>query len=113
MKTIHSFSLQHNNSFAVKSTTPTIYYPQTIADLCEFSDRLSVPFYILGEGSNTLFIEDEAPVIIKPEFLGIEVEESDYDYQVKAACSENWHQLVCFCIDKGINGLEKFSPNSW
>jgi UDP-N-acetylmuramate dehydrogenase len=109
MKTIHSFSLQHNNSFAVKSTTPTIYYPETISDLNELTNKLPAPYYILGEGSNTLFIEDEAPVIIKPEFLGIEVAESDYDYQVTAACAENWHQLVCFCIDKGINGLENLA----
>jgi UDP-N-acetylmuramate dehydrogenase len=109
MKSRQQFSLQKNNSFAVYATTPIIYYPNSEQDLQLLAAVTSEPFYILGAGSNTLFVEGVTPVIIKPEFLGIHVNETEEYYQVNAACGENWHDLVCFCIDEGINGLENLS----
>lgn len=109
MKSQQQFSLQNNNSFAVAATTPIIYYPKNEQELQTLSKVTEGSFYVLGEGSNTLFIEELTPVIIKPEFLGITVTETADYYQVNAACSENWHELVCFCIYKGINGLENLA----
>ena len=109
MKSRQQFSLQKNNSFAVYATTPIIYYPNSEQDLQLLAAVTSEPFYILGAGSNTLFVEGVTPVIIKPEFLGIHVNETEEYYQVNAACGENWHDLVCFCIDEGINGLENLA----
>ncbi|TWX51094.1 UDP-N-acetylmuramate dehydrogenase [Colwellia hornerae] len=109
MKSLQQFSLQKNNSFAVDTVTPVIYYPKNDQDLQLLATVTSGCFYILGEGSNTLFVEDFTPVIIKPEFLGIHVKETNDYYQVNAACGENWHDLVCFCINKGINGLENLA----
>jgi UDP-N-acetylmuramate dehydrogenase len=109
MKSHSQFSLQKNNSFAVTATTPVIYYPKNEQELQSLSGVTDEIFYILGEGSNTLFVEEHAPVIIKPEFLGITINESKDAYYVHAACSENWHDLVVFCIEQGINGLENLA----
>jgi UDP-N-acetylmuramate dehydrogenase len=109
MKSHPHFSLKKYNSFAVAATTPAIYYPKNEEDLQSLSDIIENNFYVLGEGSNTLFVEDKTPIMIKPEFLGIKVEESNDYYDVNAACGENWHTLVCFCIEQGINGLENLA----
>lgn len=109
MKSQQHFSLQENNSFAVAATTPTIYYPKDECELQRLSVEVGKNFYILGEGSNTLFVEDITPVIIKPMFLGIDVDESPDYYQIKIGCGENWHDLVTFCIKQGMKGLENLA----
>ncbi|NQZ89685.1 MAG: UDP-N-acetylmuramate dehydrogenase [Colwellia sp.] len=109
MKSHQQYSLEKNNSFAIIATTPIIYFPKDDQELKLLTRVTQGSFYILGEGSNTLFVEDITPVIIKPEFLGISVSETNEYYEVSAACSENWHDLVCFCINKGINGLENLA----
>lgn len=109
MKTISHFSVKQTNSFAVESIAPIAYFPSCIEDLVELACLPLSSFYILGEGFNTLFVKNESPIIIKPEFKGIEVEKHPTFTRVKVAASENWHELVCFCINQGINGLENLA----
>jgi len=113
MKTLNHFSVKHTNSFGVESIAAKAYFPSCIDDLVTLSSLLFSPslsnFYILGEGYNTLFVNDVSPTIIKPEFLGIEIEYHETFTIVKAGASENWHNLVKFCIKKGINGLENLA----
>lgn len=66
-------------------------------------------FYVLGEGSNTVFLEDFQGTVIKPNFLGIEIIESATHYQLKVGSGENWHDLVIWCLEKGIDGFENLA----
>lgn len=109
MKTHLHYSLERLNSFKIKSIAPKVYCPSSVADLIELSDETLHHSYVLGEGSNSLFCEDNAPIIIKPEFLGISTTENEDTYFVSAACGENWHQLVGYCINQGIFGLENLA----
>jgi UDP-N-acetylmuramate dehydrogenase len=109
MKSSKQFSLRKNNSFNVKSTSPIVYFPQTLSDLESLPNLSLNPFYILGEGSNTLFVDTQAPIIIKPDFKGIDISETDDNYFVRAGAGENWHNLVCLCINKGVYGLENLA----
>ena len=109
MELSHQFSLKNYNSFNVKAITPTIYFPKTVADLSELPWSHDKPFYILGEGSNTLFVDDHAPIIINPKFKGICVSETPDSYTVSVGAGENWHNLVCMCIEQGIYGLENLA----
>ncbi|MDP7591754.1 MAG: UDP-N-acetylmuramate dehydrogenase [Litorilituus sp.] len=109
MRSIQQCSMQGFNSFKVKAVTPTIYFPDSLADLHQLAADKVTSFYILGEGSNTLFIDQQAPVIIKPCFLGICVDELEDTYHVSVGAGENWHNLVNFCIAQGINGLENLA----
>ena len=109
MEFSHQFSLQNYNSFNVKAITPTIYFPKTIADLEQLPDCSDDSFYILGEGSNTLFVDHHSPVIIKPEFKGITITQTPDSYIVSVGAAENWHALVCLCIEQGIYGLENLA----
>ena len=109
MESIQQYPLQKNNSFNVKAVCPTIYFPKAIAELEELPDVSETDFYILGEGSNTLFVDSVAPIIIKPEFKGVCISETSDSYLLHVGAGENWHQLVCSCVEKGIFGLENLA----
>ena len=109
MKYSKQVSLQTHNSFSVHSLCPVMFFPENEEDLCQLTKVLPKSFYILGVGSNSLFVGGESPVIIKPNFRGIKITETLENYIVQVGCSENWHQLVCFCIERGINGLENLA----
>lgn len=109
MKSSKQFSLRKNNSFNVKSICPIVYFPQTLSDLESLPDLSLSPFYILGEGSNTLFVDTQAPIIIKPDFKGIDITETTDNYFVRVGAGENWHEVVCLCINNGVYGLENLA----
>ncbi|WDE11542.1 UDP-N-acetylmuramate dehydrogenase [Thalassomonas haliotis] len=109
MKSASQFQLKQSNSFNVASITPCFYQPASYSDLRDLSSVIDRPFYILGEGSNTLFVESEAPVIIRPGFKGITIKETNDSYHVRVGAAENWHQLVIYCIEQGIYGLENLA----
>ncbi|ASP47912.1 UDP-N-acetylmuramate dehydrogenase [Cognaticolwellia beringensis] len=109
MKIRTNFSLQAFNSFNLPVVTAEIFFPSTIKELAEISIEKASSSYILGDGTNTLFCQDKAPIIIKPNLMGIEVIENDDNFQVKVACAQNWHEFVLFCINSGIYGLENLA----
>jgi len=109
MKTLFNYSLKQSNSFAVESIAPEVFCPSSTNDLFELVDKLPETFYILGEGYNTLLVDETSPVIIKPEFFGEEIIENDNDFVINVSASENWHKFVCRCIKQGINGLENLA----
>jgi len=109
MKSSCQLSLKGFNSFSIDVDCPKILFPRSIEELTELVEQISEPYYILGEGSNTLFVEDTSPLVIKPDFRGIEIHERKDDFLVKAAAAENWHALVEFCVNKGISGLENLA----
>jgi len=80
-----------------------------LAELQQLPDLSTENFYILGEGSNTLFVEAKAPIIIQPKFTGINILEHNDHFIVTVGAAENWHNLVCFCLEKGIYGLENLA----
>ncbi|GAA0812315.1 UDP-N-acetylmuramate dehydrogenase [Colwellia asteriadis] len=104
-----SYSLQNSNSFNIAVSCSQLYLVETLEELLALPELCYGDFYILGDGSNTLFVEPAAPVIIKPAFKGITVNETKSHYKVTVGAAENWHDLVSFCIEHGINGLENLA----
>jgi UDP-N-acetylmuramate dehydrogenase len=103
------YQLTQHNSFAFPATCPAFYQPSSIDELNEVVSRLSPPFYILGEGSNTLFTEQTTSTILQPNIKGITVEESENFVLVSAKCGENWHELVNFCVEHEYYGVENLA----
>ncbi|MGK0373328.1 MAG: UDP-N-acetylmuramate dehydrogenase [Glaciecola sp.] len=66
-------------------------------------------YLILGEGSNTVFVEDYPYSVLLNRIKGIAVSESESDYLLTVGAGENWHDLVVFCIQKGIGGFENLA----
>lgn len=109
MQTFQNAPLKKLNTLAISSTSPLLYLPENIEDLKNLAPVYEKAFYVIGEGSNTLFTEDLAPVIIKPNFKGIDITSDANFYFVRIAASENWHNLVLTLTDKKIFGLENLA----
>lgn len=66
--------------------------------------------YVLGGGSNTLFMEDWAGMVIDVQLAGIEkVFEDDQAYTIFAAAGVHWHSFVAYCLSQGWYGLENLA----
>lgn len=109
MSAFISHSLKSKNSFAVEANTQNIIFPSSYEELIALPHFDKNEFYILGEGSNTLFTDVNAPTIISPNFMGIEVNETDNDFLIKVGASENWHSLVQQCVNNNMFGLENLA----
>ncbi|MDN3652824.1 UDP-N-acetylmuramate dehydrogenase [Thalassotalea ponticola] len=102
-------SLKSLTSFALEAKAAHLVELSSLADLERLSANLPEPRYVLGGGSNTLFIEDFNGTIICPKFEGISVKEDDQAYYLHVASGENWHQLVCYCLANKMPGLENLA----
>ena len=109
MKTQAAYPLKSRNTFSSNAFCQKIFFPDSLSDLISLSEQLTEPFYILGEGSNTLFIDHDTPTIISPNFKGIKIQEFDSEWIVRVGASENWQTLVEFCLNNGIFGLENLA----
>lgn len=67
-------------------------------------------FFVLGEGSNTIFANDFDGTVIRIAIKGIElIEDSSKSVLVKVSAGENWHQFVRKCVSEQWNGLENLA----
>jgi len=106
-------SLRHRNTFAVEATAKWFAEVRSADD---FRALLSDPRVagerklVLGGGSNILFSRDFAGLVVKNSIPGIEVlAESEEHVRVRAAAGEAWHDLVMFCVERDLGGLENLS----
>ena len=112
-----NFSLKNYNTFGIDATAQ--YFAEfnaveKLEELLEFKQLSTVinqpKIFILGGGSNILLTGNVEGLVLKNEIKGIEKVGEDGDYIfVKAGAGENWHQLVLYCIDNNIAGMENLS----
>ena len=114
---IKNFSLKRYNTFGIDVTAQNFSTFETVEQLeecLELKNRETkyekLKTFILGGGSNILLTGNFEGLVLKNEVKGIEVtsEEDDYVY-VKAGAGENWHQLVLYCINNNLAGMENLS----
>lgn len=68
------------------------------------------PFFVLGGGSNVLFIDDFNGLILHIAIMGKEVVREDANHiWLKVGAGENWHKAVRYCVDRGWGGIENLS----
>ncbi|HSU28718.1 MAG TPA: UDP-N-acetylmuramate dehydrogenase [Chitinophagaceae bacterium] len=73
------------------------------------NQSLRAPF-ILGGGSNILFLSNVDGLVLKNEVMGIEKGEEDEDHiYISVGAGENWHGFVLHCIANGWAGIENLS----
>lgn len=94
------------HTFGFKSRAADLRYLDDLNALPVLDDT---PCFILGEGSNTVFLEDYQGTILRVALRGISVNETQSAYQVRIAAGENWHQLVETLLEKGIRGSENLA----
>jgi UDP-N-acetylmuramate dehydrogenase len=113
MKRIHNASLKHLNSFSVEAHAGQLLELESEEDLQAFisNHRFNKDRdLILGGGSNILFAADVEGTVVLNRVGGKRiVEDSKDDALVEVNAGENWHQLVLWCLDQGLSGIENLS----
>ncbi|ALS97267.1 UDP-N-acetylmuramate dehydrogenase [Lacimicrobium alkaliphilum] len=94
------------HTFGFNSTARNLLYLKDVSSLPSIDEG---SYFILGEGSNTVFLEEYQGTILKVALKGMTVKETDEYYQVRIAAGENWHQLVVALLGKGIYGAENLA----
>lgn len=113
MKLFQNYPLQDITTFHAKVFAK--YY--TVFSSVDFLKQIlsspevkSMPFIILGGGSNVLFTGDFNGVIIRNAMEGIEVlNEDDNSVLLKASAGEKWHDVVLYCVNRNYGGIENLS----
>ncbi|MEX0844312.1 MAG: FAD-binding protein, partial [Balneolaceae bacterium] len=66
--------------------------------------------FIMGGGSNVLFIRDFSGLLIHTALKGINIaEENEDEILLSVGAGENWHDLVLYCTDNGWGGIENLA----
>ena len=108
-----NYPLKNLNTFAIKASAK--YYTEitSVNDILKlskskiFRDNKNI---IFGGGSNLLLTKNLDYLVIKNNISGIHIiKETDYDITLKIGAGENWHKLVCYCVNNGFGGIENLS----
>lgn len=73
-------------------------------------NKYQKPIYILGGGSNVVFLKDFEGTVLHMNILGKEIVQEDENYVwVTANAGENWHAFVMWTLVQDFGGLENLS----
>ncbi|QJC28880.1 UDP-N-acetylmuramate dehydrogenase [Enterobacteriaceae endosymbiont of Plateumaris rustica] len=109
---IYKNSLKYFNTFGIDVTALEIIKIENINELYYIWKKnhlKSVPYIILGGGSNVLFLDNFKGIVILNRLKGININEHKNYWNLHVCSGENWHQLVKYTIKKGIFGLENLA----
>lgn len=99
--------LQDKHSFALPAKAANVAAIHQLADIA--SAQWHDDAYILGEGTNTVFLQDFTGHLLLNRLKGVEIDELDDRYVVSIAAGENWHRCVEMLVQQGIFGLENLA----
>ena len=83
-----------------------------LVEAVEYAKEKSLQTYVLGNGTNTFFAEDlENILILKIEIIGKSRQDSENnnDVFVTAQAGEVWDDIVKFCVENNLWGIENLS----
>ena len=109
-----NYSLKNYNTFGVEAKTRFYFEFTEPEDLFEFlqanSSWREEEIFILGGGSNLLFVNDFNGLIIHPNVPGATVlRESRNQVWLEVGAGENWDNFVNYCVQSDYYGLENLS----
>jgi UDP-N-acetylmuramate dehydrogenase len=113
MRLLENYPLQDITTFHARVFAK--YYtvfssPEFLKQILSSPELKTMPFILLGGGSNVLFTGDFNGVIIRNAIEGIEVISQDEDtIFIKANAGEKWHDFVLYCVNRNYGGIENLS----
>ena len=106
-------NLKPYNTFGLPCVAQTLVRIRSEADVKRVvNDRElgTARKFILGGGSNLVFTQDIKAVVLKVEIPGIRLLETRDDaWIVEAGAGETWHDVVSWCLDHDLPGLENMA----
>lgn len=114
-----SFSIQENfnlsdyNTMGIAAKARYFCSVQSVEELQSLladSRFQDIPRFMMGGGSNVLFISDFEGLVIHMNIKGVSVDREDEEEIIlNVGAGENWHELVLHCVEKGWGGIENLS----
>jgi UDP-N-acetylmuramate dehydrogenase len=102
--------LKNLHTFGFETSAHDLVEINTEEDLFSIFERVNTTnYYLLGEGSNSVFLEDYSGTIILNKLKGIQVQESVDDFNLSVASGESWHNLVEYTLSIGAFGFENLA----
>lgn len=104
-----NFDLTNYNTMGVSAKASFFVEVSSVQELqkaVEFAQQNQLEILVIGGGSNMLFKSDFKGLIIHNSLLGKELLKNN---EIKIAAGENWHELVLFCIQNDLGGIENLS----
>lgn len=107
-----NFNLKPYNTFQIEAFADYFFEFTESEDLKIFlqNNRLPQKYFIMGGGSNLLFLNDFKGLIFYPNILGkyLVYEDATHAY-VEAGAGEDWDQFVDYAVENEWGGLENLS----
>ena len=105
LKAHHTFGMEVEARYFVEAKTHS-----EVLTLLNYRNMIHMPILFLGGGSNVLFTDNFAGIVIKINSKGIEIkEENEHHVIVTAEAGEEWDEFVQYCVDRGWSGIENLS----
>jgi UDP-N-acetylmuramate dehydrogenase len=110
MLTQKNISLKPFNTFGIDVIAKEFVAVASIEDLVKVLDTNPTDILVLGGGSNMLLTKAVEALVLHINLKGITViSKSENSVRVQVAAGENWHDLVCWSLNKNYGGLENLS----
>lgn len=113
MKIEENVSLKNYNTFRLEYNADCIIHlftEKATIDLFGKDHSWKEPMFIIGSGSNLLFIDNFRGTIFHPRYGGLKLESENNDHVIiSAGAGINWDDLVEWTVENGFYGLENLS----
>ncbi len=113
MNLYNNYSLKNHNTFGIDVSCRHFSEVENTLEIKELlSERRfkNFPKLVLGGGSNILFTKNFDGLVITQTSNKIAISsEDDAYYYVTADAGVIWHELVLYCVNKNIGGIENLS----
>ena len=101
-------NLKDFNSLKLEYSCDSFYEINDFEDIFHLSEKIreeNKKFWILGEGTNVVIVDDLKGIVVKNNLSGISIDKNS----VEAASGENWDYLVKVCLKEKLYGFENLS----
>lgn len=113
MKISNNISLRPYNTFGIAANAAFFTEINSTDDIIEaYRDGTTqlLKKLVLGGGSNVLLTGNFNGLVLRINLKGINIIREDASYVwVKAGAGEKWHELVMWCIERNLAGIENLS----
>jgi len=113
MEIKYNYSLKNHNTFGVQVNCKTfvrLNSQQEASNYVQNQLDKTLPYLLIGEGSNLLFTKNYEGTIILMQNKGFEViDETNKNVWIKAAAGEIWDDFVAWTVEKNYAGAENLS----
>jgi len=104
--------LAHRNTFHVPAKAlryTELKVAGALPEVLQRRELKTMPLLVLGEGSNLLFTQDFAGLVLHMATKGVQLLEEGDTARVRVAAGENWHDFVRWSLQHGFAGLENLA----